>query len=64
MHDADRHCGKHPGYQEVEGFDKSKNGLLPIHVHIDANGFIWLNLDLPGAIEVIVLEVKTLETWL
>ena len=34
-----------PGYQEVEGFDKSKNGLLPIHVHIDANGFIWLNLD-------------------
>ncbi|KAJ6191039.1 hypothetical protein N7519_001060 [Penicillium mononematosum] len=36
---------KAPGYQEVEGFDKSKNGLLPIHVHIDANGFIWLNLD-------------------
>ncbi|KAJ5142449.1 uncharacterized protein N7515_001236 [Penicillium bovifimosum] len=36
---------KAPGYQEVEGFDKSKNGLLPIHVHIDINGFIWLNLD-------------------
>jgi phenylpropionate dioxygenase-like ring-hydroxylating dioxygenase large terminal subunit len=36
---------KAPGYQELEGFDKSKNGLLPIHVHIDTNGFIWLNLD-------------------
>ncbi|KAJ5791945.1 uncharacterized protein N7518_008956 [Penicillium psychrosexuale] len=36
---------KAPGYQEVEGFDKSKNGLLPIHVHIDVNGFIWVNLD-------------------
>ncbi|KAJ5572371.1 Aromatic-ring-hydroxylating dioxygenase alpha subunit, partial [Penicillium sp. DV-2018c] len=36
---------KAPGYQDMEGFDKSKNGLLPIHVHIDINGFIWLNLD-------------------
>ncbi|RHZ70299.1 hypothetical protein CDV55_104714, partial [Aspergillus turcosus] len=36
---------KAPGYQDLEGFDKSKNGLLPIHVHIDANGFIWVNLD-------------------
>ncbi|RYP83243.1 hypothetical protein DL769_001439 [Monosporascus sp. CRB-8-3] len=36
---------KAPGYQELEGFDKSKNGLLPIHVHVDENGFIWVNLD-------------------
>ncbi|EKV11454.1 Rieske 2Fe-2S family protein, putative [Penicillium digitatum] len=36
---------KAPGYQELEGFDKSKNGLLPIHVHIDVNGFVWVNLD-------------------
>ena len=36
---------KAPGYQDLEGFDKSKNGLLPIHVHIDHNGFIWVNLD-------------------
>ncbi|CAI7658971.1 unnamed protein product [Penicillium glandicola] len=36
---------KAPGYQDLEGFDKSKNGLLPIHVHIDVNGFVWLNLD-------------------
>ena len=25
--------------------DKSKNGLFPIHVHIDRQGFIWVNLD-------------------
>ncbi|OQD68846.1 hypothetical protein PENDEC_c030G03409 [Penicillium decumbens] len=36
---------KAPGYQDLEDFDKNKNGLLPIHVHIDANGFIWVNLD-------------------
>ena len=36
---------KAPGYQDLEGFDKSKNGLLPIHVHIDGKGFIWINLD-------------------
>lgn len=36
---------KAPGYQELEGFDKSKNGLFPIHVHVDCNGFVWVNLD-------------------
>jgi phenylpropionate dioxygenase-like ring-hydroxylating dioxygenase large terminal subunit len=36
---------KAPGYQELEDFDKNRNGLLPIHVHIDHNGFIWVNLD-------------------
>lgn len=36
---------KAPGYQELEGFDKSKNGLFRIHVHVDVNGFIWVNLD-------------------
>lgn len=36
---------KAPGYQELEGFDKSKNGLLRIHVRVDVNGFIWVNLD-------------------
>ncbi|PYH31284.1 aromatic ring-hydroxylating oxygenase subunit alpha [Aspergillus neoniger CBS 115656] len=36
---------KAPGYQDLDGFDKSKNSLLPIHVHLDANGFIWVNLD-------------------
>ncbi|KAK5094845.1 hypothetical protein LTS08_008463 [Lithohypha guttulata] len=36
---------KAPGYQDVENFDKSKNGLWPVHVHVDAHGFIWVNLD-------------------
>lgn len=36
---------KAPGYQDLEGFDKSQNSLLPIHVHVDGNGFIWVNLD-------------------
>lgn len=36
---------KAPGYSELEGFDKAKNSLLPIHVHIDRNGFIWVSLD-------------------
>ncbi|KAF2186008.1 ISP domain-containing protein [Zopfia rhizophila CBS 207.26] len=36
---------KAPGYQDLDGFDKSQNGLLPIHVHVDTNGFIWVNLD-------------------
>jgi len=36
---------KAPGYQELEDFDKNINGLLPIHVHIDDKGFVWVNLD-------------------
>ncbi|KAG9617524.1 ISP domain-containing protein, partial [Aureobasidium melanogenum] len=31
---------KAPSYQELEGFDKEANGLLPIHVHVDRNGFV------------------------
>ena len=36
---------KAPGYQELEGFDKSQNNLFPIHLKIDRNGFIWVNMD-------------------
>lgn len=36
---------KAPGYQDLPSFDNSQNGLFPIHVHIDTNGFIWVNLD-------------------
>ncbi|OQO08379.1 hypothetical protein B0A48_06249 [Cryoendolithus antarcticus] len=43
---------KAPGYQELDGFDKSKNGLLPIHIRIDAMGFIWANLDSKAVPEV------------
>jgi len=41
----DGKLAKAPGYQDMEGFDKSTNGLLRVHTHIDHNGFIWLNLD-------------------
>ena len=41
-----------PKYQELEGFDKSRDGLFPIHVRIDAKGFIWVNLDSNEAPEV------------
>lgn len=36
---------KAPGYQDMQGFDKAKNGLFPIHVHMDPNGFIYINMD-------------------
>ncbi|KAG5952881.1 hypothetical protein E4U53_007641 [Claviceps sorghi] len=36
---------KAPGYQDMEDFNKLKNGLFPLHVHIDNNGFIWVNMD-------------------
>ena len=36
---------KAPGYQEFPTFDKTKNGLFPIHTRIDRNGFVWINMD-------------------
>ncbi|RYO31813.1 hypothetical protein AA0113_g11827 [Alternaria arborescens] len=36
---------KAPGYQELQNFEKAKNGLFPIHTHTDRNGFIWINMD-------------------
>lgn len=41
----DGRLAKAPDYQELTGFDKTQNGLFPIHVHIDSKGFIWVNLD-------------------
>ncbi|THY86816.1 Rieske 2Fe-2S family protein [Aureobasidium pullulans] len=35
---------KAPRFETVEGFDKGQHGLLPIHVHVDKAGFIWVNL--------------------
>lgn len=29
----------------MEGFEKEKMGLYPIHVHIDHLGFVWVNLE-------------------
>ncbi|CAH0027984.1 unnamed protein product [Clonostachys rhizophaga] len=36
---------KAPSYDQLEGFDKSQNGLFKIHSKVDAYGFIWVNLD-------------------
>ncbi|KAF1938083.1 ISP domain-containing protein [Clathrospora elynae] len=35
---------KAPGYQELE-FEKEENGLFRIHVNVDGNGFVWVNMD-------------------
>ncbi|KAE8138508.1 hypothetical protein BDV38DRAFT_292117 [Aspergillus pseudotamarii] len=35
---------KAPRFDTVPEFDKTQHGLLPIHVHIDKAGFIWVNL--------------------
>ncbi|KAJ5662893.1 hypothetical protein N7507_003624 [Penicillium longicatenatum] len=35
---------KAPGYKDLE-FNKDQNNLFRIHVKVDVNGFIWVNLD-------------------
>ena len=41
----DGRLAKAPDYHLLDEWDKTQNGLLPIHVHIDGKGFIWVNLD-------------------
>lgn len=41
----DGKLAKAPRYQDVEGFEKEKMGLYPIHVHVDHLGFVWVNLE-------------------
>ena len=36
---------KAPGFDEVEGFDGSKNGLFDIRTHVDKLGYLYVNLD-------------------
>ncbi|ETS85618.1 hypothetical protein PFICI_03643 [Pestalotiopsis fici W106-1] len=35
---------KAPRFDTVADFDKTQHALLPVNVHIDAKGFIWVNL--------------------
>ncbi|GKU06299.1 unnamed protein product [Fusarium langsethiae] len=35
---------KAPRFETVPDFDKNQHGLLPIHVHVDKTGFVWVNL--------------------
>lgn len=36
---------KAPRFETVPSFDKKQHGLLPINVHIDKVGFVWVNLE-------------------
>ncbi|GAA5913248.1 hypothetical protein JCM6882_000042 [Rhodosporidiobolus microsporus] len=36
---------KAPGFHDVAGFDKEDHGLLPLRVHTDKNGFVYVNVD-------------------
>lgn len=40
----DGKLAKAPQYGELSSFDKTQNGLFPVHVRIDTNGFVWVNL--------------------
>ncbi|RVX69768.1 hypothetical protein B0A52_06413 [Exophiala mesophila] len=48
----DGKLAKAPKYDELEDFDKTQNGLFPIHVRVDASGFVWVNLDSKATPEV------------
>lgn len=41
----DGKLAKAPKYHDIKGFERSENYLFGIHVHVDAAGFIWINLD-------------------
>lgn len=36
---------KAPRFDNIPAFDKECNGLFPVHVHVDALGFVWVNLE-------------------
>ncbi|KAJ5688491.1 hypothetical protein N7536_011110 [Penicillium majusculum] len=36
---------KAPKFDDVLGFKKEEQSLFPVHIHVDALGFIWVNLD-------------------
>lgn len=41
----DGKLAKAPHFETFPDFVKEKNGLLPVHVHVDQLGFVWVNLD-------------------
>lgn len=40
---------KAPKFEEVQGFDKSQNGLFEIRTFIDSSGFVYVNFDAYGS---------------
>jgi phenylpropionate dioxygenase-like ring-hydroxylating dioxygenase large terminal subunit len=41
----DGKLAKAPHFEKFPDFRKEDNSLLPVHVHIDKLGFVWVNLD-------------------
>lgn len=52
---------KAPGFTDMKGFDRAKNGLFPVHVHIDAKGFIWVNLNASEKPEPFAQQFKNID---
>ncbi|KAI1047354.1 hypothetical protein LB505_012765 [Fusarium chuoi] len=51
---------KAPHFEDVVGFDKSQNGLFPIHTKMDDDGFLHINLNSsPGAGDTKLEKAKT-----
>lgn len=51
---------KAPHFEDVVGFDKSQNGLFPIHTKMDDDGFLHINLNSsPGAGDTKLGKAKT-----
>ena len=40
------------GSQATPGFDKTEMGLFPVHIHVDRNGFLYVNLDAASTPEI------------
>jgi len=40
---------KAPKFDEVQGFDKSQNGLFEIRTFVDSSGFVYVNFDVYGS---------------
>ena len=40
---------KAPKFEEVQGFDKSQNGLFEVRTFVDSSGFVYVNFDAYGS---------------
>ncbi|KAK4544577.1 hypothetical protein LTR36_004149 [Oleoguttula mirabilis] len=48
-YDAKGKLVKAPKFDEIQGFDKSQNGLFGIRTFIDSSGFVYANFDVYGS---------------
>jgi nitrite reductase/ring-hydroxylating ferredoxin subunit len=52
---------KAPQFENVEGFDKSQNGLFEIHTKVSDHGFIFVNLE--GGRQVLAPDFRDIDTF-